>query len=94
MKTPLLVNAQEMARQHPETFLVPSDTALATLCKCDLVKVCSNDDRFWVEIESRDGDVFVGRIDNELITTGLRRDDRITFHRDNIYQVAKKGFTV
>jgi hypothetical protein len=81
-----LVDAQEMARQHPDTFEVPSGAELRKLRKGDLVKVSNHAERFWVEIVSRDGDLFVGRVDNFLAGT-VSHDDLIEFHVCNVYDI-------
>jgi hypothetical protein len=59
-----LVDAQAMARAHPYSYDAPSPAALEKLGKGSVVKVCDNWERFWVEVMSRDGDVFIGRVDN------------------------------
>lgn len=88
MKTPILINAAEMARQHPTTFQRPSARQIRRLHPGDLVKVNASGERFWCEIQTRNGDHFVGRVDNELIGTarhGLGPGDLFEFHADNIY---------
>jgi hypothetical protein len=82
-----LVNAQEMARQYSESFQVPPRSALRKLSKGDVVKLSNGAERFWVQIESRKGDVFIGHVDNFLLAGGVSYNDRIEFHADNIYEV-------
>ena len=60
----VLVNAAEMARQHRHEFEVPSAEEIAALRARDVVKIATELERFWVQIESRDGDLFNGTIDN------------------------------
>ena len=85
-----LVDAQQKAKDHPETFVVPSEQSLKNLKKNDTVKICDSKDRFWVIIEdiSNDKLLFVGKIDNNLIG-GQRYDagDYIHFEKKNIYKV-------
>lgn len=77
-----------MAKAHPATFSVPNTKSVK---KGDSVKVAiegTPGERFWVEVEHRTGDIFIGRIDNDLVTnTPLRCDDLIRFHARNIYMV-------
>jgi len=45
---------------------------------------------FWVQIQSREGDVFCGLVDNDLIESrlhGLRRGDQIFFHADHVLAI-------
>lgn len=86
VKTPILVNAATMASQHPGTFARPSAAEIATIKPGCFVKVCADAERFWSEVVDRDGDTFVGRVDNDLVVTRqLGFGDRFAFHADNIY---------
>jgi hypothetical protein len=82
-----LVNAAEMHRQYPDEFEVPSPDEIRALRKGDVVKVCNDRERFWVLIESRNGDVFAGRVDSMLLFGKVRYGDRIEFHADNLYDI-------
>jgi hypothetical protein len=82
-----LVNAEEMARQYPDTFEVPSSSVLRKLHKGDLVKVSKPGERFWVEIVSRKGNTFLGRVDNPLLFGDVGYGDHIEFHACNVYSV-------
>jgi hypothetical protein len=82
-----LVDAQAMARAHPYSYEAPSRSALSKLRFGDVVKVCDNRERFWVQIEKRKGDVFIGRVDNMLLFADVSYNDRIEFHADNIYEI-------
>jgi hypothetical protein len=87
MKPIKLVNAQEMARQHPDTFEVPSRAALSELREGDLVKVSNNAERFWLQIVARHGNVFVGRVDNLLLFGRVNYGDHIEFQACNVYDI-------
>lgn len=99
MKTPILTNAQEMARQNPETFSAPDTFDLHTLEPGDMVKVCvqfqrqsdlCQGERFWVELAFVRGDILGGVIVNKLIHSdlhGLQELDKIKFHVTNVYSV-------
>lgn len=81
-----LVDAQQMSRTFPE-FWVPPSCDLSKLQAGDLVKVCNDRERFWVQIVSRRGSIFMGRIDNRLLYDGPNLDDLIEFHECNIYEI-------
>ena len=98
IKQPELLNAQQLHRENPVTFLVPSEKKLKQLRPGDLVKVCfpvegrcwgmpTSAERFWVELESVEFPVLTGRVDNDLRTHDLAYNDRIRFHVDNVYQI-------
>ena len=72
MKTPILINADEMHRQHPDTFHRPSDQDLRAIDAGSLVKVCGNGERFWVEVTRRKGDV--------ITALPADADHCVTFH--------------
>lgn len=98
IKSPVLLNAAEIARQCPDTFERPADATLRQVLMFDFAKVClpvpgtlagmtTSGERFWVEVIFAKYPFFVGRIDNDLLTGLLAYDDLIHFHADNIYQV-------
>ena len=87
MKRPILVNAAQMALDHPETFSVPAAAELERVNKGDLVKVCDDAERFWVLVTERRGDVLTGVVANALCGTRLGLGDTIEFHVVNIYQI-------
>jgi len=87
-----------MARQHPNTFDVPTLKALARLQVGDFAKVCllrdssqqlgvpTTGERFWVQITHIAGQILTARVDNDLDPAcGLKRNDTIQFGWDNIY---------
>jgi hypothetical protein len=82
-----LVNAQQMAEEFPDTFEAPSASDLSKLRCGDIVKVCDNYERFWVEIISRSDDIFLGRVDNALLFERVRIGDHIQFHACNVFAI-------
>jgi hypothetical protein len=83
------VDAQEMARQHPDTFALPTPAELRKLEPGDIVKVCNKMERFWVEIVGRDGQLFLGSVDNYLDPAGpINYGDLIEFHACNVYEIS------
>ncbi|QOR74594.1 hypothetical protein IMZ16_03940 [Cruoricaptor ignavus] len=85
-----LVNAQEMKKQHPETFCAPSDDDLRNIEPGDFVKVSVMGERFWVEVETISPEAVTGRIDNDLVCTadhGLILNDRLHINKECIYNI-------
>ena len=87
MKSPLLINAAEMERQHPKTFHRPSDRDLQAIDAGSSVKVCHEAERFWVSVTRRKGDVITGEVNNILLFSPLELGEKIRFHVDNIFDV-------
>ena len=87
MKSPLLINAAEMERQHPKTFHRPSDRDLQAIDAGSSVKVCHEAERFWVSVTRRKGDVITGAVNNYLVISPLQFGETIRFHVDNIFDV-------
>jgi hypothetical protein len=91
----LLVDAWQMSQQHPDDFFVPAHSEVCKLRAGDLVKVCSHGEmpeRFWVQIVSRHGSIFLGRVDNRLLFGSPDLDDLIEFHECNVYEIhAEEG---
>lgn len=84
------IDAQQMHQDFPETFKVPSPQVLDKLTKGDLVKICVSDERFWVRIETVEGDKVIGNIYSDLIRTkyhGLKANDHIEFEKKHIYSI-------
>ena len=90
-KTPkpiVLIDAQQMTREHPDTFQSPSNDTLQNLRPGDLVNVAQATERFWVEVvERRSNGILLGRVDNHLITGDVACGDLIEFHECNVYEV-------
>jgi hypothetical protein len=91
--SPVLVNAAEMGREHPETFYYPTKRQLDSIQPGDLVKVCEDSEpfpeRFWVIVTKRDGDLFVGAVDNYLFENKPYKNPGalIQFGVENVYNV-------
>ena len=84
------VNAQEMARLHPDTFEAPSALELSQIREGDNVRVCVGSERFWVLVTHIDGTTVTGTVNNDLVFTGahgLDYGDHIAFHLHNIYAI-------
>lgn len=88
--SPILVNAEEMSRAHPESFWIPR--ARSKVKKGDSVKVCSGGERFWTLVESFVDGVITATVDNHLIcpeNRSLKAGVRIQFGPCNVYQVMR-----
>ena len=83
--TPVLVNAEQMARHHPLTFHRPNTDKIKV---GDVVKVCDDQERFWVQVTERWCNILHGRIDNELIGGQIYNyGDIIEFCTANVYEI-------
>jgi hypothetical protein len=80
------VDAQEMGRLHPDTFDVPTPKELACIKKGTFVKVCCNDERFWVEVTKVDGEKLTGTVGNDLVD---ERNEDLYFGRE--IEIEKKN---
>lgn len=82
------IDAQEMHKKHPETFEAPTDDELSCIKAGDSVKVCRNNERFWVTITKVDCGNIEGIIDNQLICNSvLKCGDHVRFKKKNIYTI-------
>ena len=84
------VDAQQMAKEHPDTFEAPTKSNLNAIGQGSMVKVSICKERFWVIVNSRKGYSIVGTVDNELINTnghGYCLGDRIEFEIKNVFVV-------
>lgn len=91
MKRPVLVDAQQMALNHPDTFNAPTDAELAAIGPGVWVKVCAAPERFWVSVQAVSDLSIVGYVDNELTYTavhGLAYADVIKFEPRHVYQIS------
>ncbi|GAL57844.1 hypothetical protein EV102420_08_03070 [Pseudescherichia vulneris NBRC 102420] len=79
------MNAQRMARLHPETFLVYDYDELSLLKPGHLVKVCSNRERFWVVITNVEGKRFTGTVANNLVFNDIAYGETVQFTMTNIF---------
>lgn len=84
------MDAQQLHREFPETFKVPSQEAFNKLAKGDLVKICAGGERFWVRVETIEGDKVTGHIYSDLGLTerhGMKAQDHIEFEKKHIYMI-------
>ena len=84
------VNAQEMQNRYPGMFKAPSAAELAAIKQGDFIKVCRNDERFWIRVIGADRKTVTGTIDNHLdrnpdLLLGLI----VTVDKDRVYTILK-----
>lgn len=84
------VDAQVMAKEHPDTFSAPDEIELSCITAGAFVKVCVDKERFWVFVTAVTPTVITGTIDNDLVYTryhGLRYEDLITFEPRHVFNI-------
>lgn len=86
-----LINAQEMATKYPKYFESPSVIELSQIKKGDFVKVCDNQERFWVKVTKKSKDLIKGKISNHLLSVQRKFGDEIILNTCNIYDIQKVG---
>lgn len=90
-----LESGVKMSEENPTTFHIPSKEQKNMLKKQDIVKLVFIEDdtehhseRMWVTITDRDGDNFVGELNNEPFELkSIKYGDRVEFHADNIINI-------
>lgn len=85
-----IIDAQQLHHEFPQTFEIPSRDKLAALSKGDLVKICVDNERFYVRVESVEDEKVIGIIYSDLIQTqyhGLKANDPIEFEKRHIYKI-------
>lgn len=60
-------DAQALALEHSDTFHAPTAEELDSVATGWIVKISDGKERFWVEVESRQGSELVGYVNNELL---------------------------
>ena len=82
---PEFLDAQQKNRDYPRTFSVPSKKQLDKIKPDQNVKVCENQERFWVEVTEINGHKITGRVNNDLVLThSFKCDDIISFETKNV----------
>ncbi len=88
--TPVLVNAEEMNRQHPDTFHLPD--ARDSIPVGGYAKICCNDERFWTKIVAADSGVYTGSVENNLVmpeNKELKHGSLVQFAACNVYAISE-----
>lgn len=84
-----IIDYQQLHKDFPQTFEVPTQQALDNITKGDLVKICVDNERFWVRVETIQDEKVTGHIYSDLIHTshGLKANDHIEFEKKNVYKI-------
>jgi hypothetical protein len=84
------VDVYERRRQYGPDFYLPPDARLDQLQPGDCIKVCRNDERFWVLVSDSYGTTITGTVNNQLVCTGnedLPLGTPIVCERRHVYDV-------
>lgn len=82
------LDAQQLGREHPNTFAAPTEEDIAQIKVGDYVKVCDGEERFWNIIKKMDGDIIVAEINNKLVCgQDYNLGDLIQFSKHHIYDI-------
>jgi hypothetical protein len=80
-------NAQQMAKEHPETFKAPDLAELHTKLNVgDFLKVCVNGERFWTEVRAFDDEHIVGLVANELTHAPFAFREKLNYKFEHVYK--------
>lgn len=86
------VDAEQMNRRNPSCFELPDPKKINSLKPGHYVKVCHNNERFWVIVKEVEGNKIKGIINNDLIMEQpFKCDDEIEFEKRHIYNVFIEG---
>ena len=99
--SPLLINAEAMALDHPKTFKRPPAEIINAVRLRDFVKIniqyippvlyCKHwvsSERFWVEVVARTSNYWVGQVKSKLLTKQIEVGSLVKYHPCNIYDIA------
>jgi hypothetical protein len=88
MRLTNLLDAVALHIAHPDTFEIPDDARLDRLQSDDWVKICRNNERFWVQISDCYGETITGTVKNELLCNDdLPVGTPVMFDRRHVYDV-------
>lgn len=94
------VDAQAMAIEHSDTFEAPKSIEIYRLNVNDQVKICNNQERFWVtilNIEKKPSKrakkwKFIGKVDNDLFfDSPYNYSDFVIFEGCHIYSILSRN---
>lgn len=85
-----LTDAQQMAKLHPKTFWAPSAEDLSEIAPGDLVKICRNEERFWVIVTKVTAATIAGEVNNHLTNNpDLPAGAPVRFKRCNVFIIER-----
>lgn len=85
------INGEEMAREHPETFEIPTLEERSSVKPGQFIKVGANGERFWLRVASvmEDGS-YCGIVDNDLVRSdehGLYLGDDVIVGKEHVLDI-------
>jgi len=84
------VDAQAMSMNYSKTFEAPNKEDLDSIKIGDFVKICVNDERFWVKVTDIKDDVITGQVDNDLVLNDkIKYNDTIDFPKKCIFAITE-----
>lgn len=87
--TTKLIDAQKMHALHPATFWAPSRSALDSISVGDAVKICRNNERFWVCVTEVSDEVITGTVDNLLCNNRFSVGRVVKLSPSNVFDIDK-----
>jgi len=82
------VDAQQMAKENPETFEAPTEEELEAIEVGWTVKVCNGQERFWTEVVEKGDGYLLVKVDNMLVyRRGYNLGDILKIENRNIYEI-------
>ena len=89
----MLLNGYEMSKEFPQSFRLPSTEQITRIAPGAFLKICANNERFWVRVSAVDGDNISAMIDNDLIhpinRVMWKRGDFISLHPRHVLDVQR-----
>ena len=78
----MLLDAHAMSIEYPQSFILPSAEQLGSIVPGSFLKISSNGERFWVVVQTVDGNNINASIDNNLRhpLNVWKRGDSILLH--------------
>lgn len=96
-KAAKLINGDTRHAMYPDTFAMPSACERRMIQPGDIVKIgmewTGGGERFWLLVESRDGDWFEGIVADNLYfsdRTGCNYGDIVRFHAVNVIDIDRQ----
>lgn len=88
MKTPVkLIDAQQIHKENPKTFEVPSKKELDAVKPGDDVKVCDGKERIWVKVQRIEGQKLYGYFDNVGFNPAMKLGGAVEFEKKHVYDI-------
>ena len=85
----MLLDANAMSIEYPQSFILPSAEQLGSIVPGSFLKISSNGERFWVVVQTVDGNNINASIENNLRhpLNVWKRGDSILLHTRHVLDV-------